>query len=92
MVNYDFLFCLVSTVCTLHQRLLDWHIPLLAIGPCFLVAGGAVAILIIVYKCWSEFYVSCTVIIAENNGKRSVKFGPFIKCTYTYILWYIAVP
>ena len=53
--NFYFLFFLVSTVCTLHQHLLDWHKTLIAIGVFFLVVGVGVAVLIIVYKVLSEF-------------------------------------
>jgi len=72
----------------MHQHLLNWHKPLIAIGAFFLVVGGVVAVLIIVYKCLSKFYVSC-----ENIGNSSVKFGKLLYKVHIYfVLCYVAVP
>ena len=46
----------------MHQHLLDWHKTLIAIGAFFLVVGGVVAVLIIVYKCLSELYILSVVL------------------------------
>ena len=50
-----FALFLLSTVCTLS---LDWHIPLIVMSVVFLIAGGAVAIVLIVYKIMSELHHS----------------------------------